>query len=251
MNNKISTLRREIQGANISESSELKKFKGESEISWKSKGNKIQYGFNAEVQKTLSSINWAIDNGKLDYAKELIQEASLKIKDRNKHIRIADSSSGGWETVNQYVLNPIASDSDDESKIYKAEDRAIKKRKMSTKTRDNREQGKSKPPSTAPNPFSDYANQVPRMAYPTRLGPQPPFLKKSTQQTKNEINIPNCFKLLTVATEPKGFNLLRIQNLTFNYHHPCTILNDIGYTCMILIFFQKKQSYLELYFLWH
>lgn len=42
VNNKISTLRQEIQGANISVSSELKKFKSESEISWKSKGNKIQ-----------------------------------------------------------------------------------------------------------------------------------------------------------------------------------------------------------------
>uniref|UniRef100_A0A8W8IM57 Uncharacterized protein n=1 Tax=Magallana gigas TaxID=29159 RepID=A0A8W8IM57_MAGGI len=135
-------------------------------------------GFNAEVQETLSSINWAIDNGKLDYAKELIQEASVKIKDSNKQKRIADSSSGGWETVNQYVSNPIASDSDDESKIYKAENRAIKKRKMSTKTRDNREQGKSKPSSTAPNPFSDYANPAPRMAFPTRLGPQQPFLQK-------------------------------------------------------------------------
>uniref|UniRef100_A0A8W8KM72 CCHC-type domain-containing protein n=1 Tax=Magallana gigas TaxID=29159 RepID=A0A8W8KM72_MAGGI len=133
VNNKISTLRQEIQGANISVSSELKKFKGDSEISWKSKGNKIQYGFNAEVQETLSSINWAIDNGRLDYAKELIHEASVKIKDRNKHIRIADSSSGGE---------------------------------------------KSKPSSTAPNPFSDYANPAPRMAFPTRLGPQQPFLQK-------------------------------------------------------------------------
>lgn len=49
---------------------------------------------------------------------------------------------------------------------------------MSTKTRDNREQGKSKPFSTTPNPFSDYANPVPRMAYPTHLGPQQPFLQK-------------------------------------------------------------------------
>lgn len=47
------------------------------------KGTKSIKGFNAEVQETLSSIKWAIDNGKLDYAKELIQEASVKIKDIN------------------------------------------------------------------------------------------------------------------------------------------------------------------------
>lgn len=49
---------------------------------------------------------------------------------------------------------------------------------MSTKTRDNREQGKSKPSSTAPNPLSDYANPAPCMAFLTRLGPQQPFLQK-------------------------------------------------------------------------
>ena len=38
MNNKIASLSQEIQGANISVGTELKKFKGESEITWKSKG---------------------------------------------------------------------------------------------------------------------------------------------------------------------------------------------------------------------
>ena len=42
VNNKVSSLRQEIQGANISVSTELKKFKGERDITWKSKGNKIQ-----------------------------------------------------------------------------------------------------------------------------------------------------------------------------------------------------------------
>lgn len=40
VNCKISTLRQEIQGVNISVSSELKKIEDESEISWKTKGNK-------------------------------------------------------------------------------------------------------------------------------------------------------------------------------------------------------------------
>ena len=178
VNNKVSSLRQEIQGANISVSTELKKFKGERDITWKSKGNKIQYNFNAEVLETLSSINWAIDNGKLDYAKELIQEISVKVKDRNKHIRIADSSSGGWETVNQYVSNPIASDSDDESKIHRAENRAIKKRKLSSKTgKDNREYGKNKASFTAPNPFSDFPS-IPSTSYPGRPMPQQQFLQK-------------------------------------------------------------------------
>lgn len=40
VNNKIPGIRQETQGANISGSTELKKFKDESEIIWKSKGNR-------------------------------------------------------------------------------------------------------------------------------------------------------------------------------------------------------------------
>ena len=47
-----------------------------------------------EIQDSLTSIDLAIDSGDIDYAKELIQEASVKIKDRNKDIRIVYSSSG-------------------------------------------------------------------------------------------------------------------------------------------------------------
>jgi hypothetical protein len=40
-----------------------------------------------------------------------------KIAKRNKLIKIADTSEGGWETVRQYQTNPIASDTDDETRI--------------------------------------------------------------------------------------------------------------------------------------
>jgi hypothetical protein len=46
-----------------------------------------------------------------------------KIKKKsNKHIKIAVGNDGGWETVRQYQSNPVASDSDDETK--KAHERA-------------------------------------------------------------------------------------------------------------------------------
>jgi len=44
----------------------------------------------------------------------------------NKLIHIGDSSTGGWEIVSQYEPNPVASDSEDESRIIKTENRAIK-----------------------------------------------------------------------------------------------------------------------------
>ena len=76
---------------------------------------------------------WAIENGKTDYAQELLSEALEKIKQRNKLIKVADSSEGGWETVKQYISNPLASDSKDKKKMQKVDFRAQKKRKSQAK----------------------------------------------------------------------------------------------------------------------
>lgn len=58
------------------------------------------------------------------------------IKNRQKLIKIADSSEGGWRAVAEYTSNPLAEDSDDENRIYKAYVRAysrIKKEKAKRK----------------------------------------------------------------------------------------------------------------------
>ena len=46
---------------------------------------------------------------------------------RQKLIKLADSSELGWRVVTEYEANPLASDSDDEKRMYKAEARASKK----------------------------------------------------------------------------------------------------------------------------
>jgi hypothetical protein len=51
----------------------------------------------------------------------------------DKHINITDGSDGSCETVRQYQSYPVGSDSDDETKINKAENRALRKRNSKSK----------------------------------------------------------------------------------------------------------------------
>ncbi|KAK3105585.1 hypothetical protein FSP39_001110 [Pinctada imbricata] len=123
----LNEIRQEVRGS----TSQVQKLKSDTEFKWRFEGHRKQYNINSEVIEDLEQVSWAIDNAKLDYAKETLSSATEKLKKRNKLIKIADTSEGGWETVRQYENNPVASDSDDESKINRAESRAVKKRKAS------------------------------------------------------------------------------------------------------------------------
>jgi hypothetical protein len=90
----------------------LKKLKTESQYKWKYEGNKVQLLLNSKLLEELTQSIWAIHNSKVEYARATITEVIEQIKKRNKHIKIADGSDGGWETVRQYQSNPVASDSD-------------------------------------------------------------------------------------------------------------------------------------------
>jgi len=55
---------------------------------------------------------------------------------------LADSSDAGWRVVDEYVSNPLAEDSDDEKKIYKAQTRAeskLKKKRQNVMAKQTRE----------------------------------------------------------------------------------------------------------------
>jgi hypothetical protein len=131
----INSLKDEVRGNSLSLKSEVKRFKCEQDFKWRFEGNKIQHQFNTELFENLSQVIWALENGKQDYARELVNECSESLKKRNKHIRIADSSEGGWDTVRMYESNPLASDSEDESRISRAESRAMKRKKSMQKTK--------------------------------------------------------------------------------------------------------------------
>ena len=147
----INSLKDEIRGNSLSVASEVKKLKTDKSIVWRFEGNRLQFEFNSEVEDNLTQVIWALENGKREYAVELLNETRDKLKVRNKHIRIADSSEAGWETVRQYVCNPLASDSDDESRLNRAESRAVRMKKN--------QKSKSKARAPAAYGYSDAVNQ--------------------------------------------------------------------------------------------
>ena len=47
---------------------------------------------------------------------QLLQDSLAILKKRNKLIRIADKSEGGWETIDVYLSDEVAYDSEDGKK---------------------------------------------------------------------------------------------------------------------------------------
>lgn len=78
------------------------------------------------------------------------------INHRQKLIRIADEAEMGWKVVKEYDTNPLADDSDDERRIYRAESRANRKAKAEkakrSKTRFNPYSYRQRPTATVTIP---------------------------------------------------------------------------------------------------
>ncbi|CAC5397189.1 unnamed protein product [Mytilus coruscus] len=82
----------------------------------------------SETTETLinTAINY-IEKNRPKKAVRVLEDSSVQLKKRNKLIRIADKSEGVWRTVNEYLSDEVASDSEDEKRILAADNRAVKK----------------------------------------------------------------------------------------------------------------------------
>lgn len=159
--------KKELQRTTSSVSSEVKKLKSEQAIVWKHPGNKDQFEHNEKIIDTLTQASWALNNNKYDYCKELIHESVELCNKRNKLIKMADASPCGWSTVKNYVTNPLADDSDDEKRMFKAENKAMKEKKEKEK---QKEKLKSK------SSYSNVRSSAPYFPFPARQpfrGPTP------------------------------------------------------------------------------
>ncbi|CAH3181547.1 unnamed protein product [Porites lobata] len=139
---KLGALKRDIQDESCSNTDSVaKKLKAESKITFRFEGNKKQFQFNSDLAEKVKSASVALGKRKLDLVKTHLEELDSDIKKRNKLIRLADKSAAGWDLVNEYLSDELASGSEDEKRIRRAEQRALRKR--------NQRQQKAKPSKQA------------------------------------------------------------------------------------------------------
>ena len=70
----------------------------------------------------------ALERKNYSQAGNSLDELEKEKKKLNKLIRLADKSPAGWDLVNEYLSDELASGSDDEKRSRKAELTALRKR---------------------------------------------------------------------------------------------------------------------------
>ena len=93
----------------------------------KRKGNQQQLDHSLQVLDKLDEASDALKHKSYDKVKAALESGTQLVSKRVKAIKLADKSEFGWATVNEYLSDELASDSDDEKKIYRAERRAERK----------------------------------------------------------------------------------------------------------------------------
>ena len=120
---KLGALKRDIQDELCSNTDSVaKKLKGESKITFRFEGNKKQFQFNSDLAAKVKSASVALGKRKLDLVKTHLEELDSDNKKHNKRIRLTDKSAAGWDLVNAYLYDELASRSE-------AKQRALRKRR--------------------------------------------------------------------------------------------------------------------------
>jgi hypothetical protein len=93
------------------------------------KSNKVQHELNVDIKGRLeeSKDNLLKGTPNVQKAVNALDEGIELLDRRNKLIILADSSEAGWKTVEEYEQRNVASDSEDDKRIRRAESTAIRK----------------------------------------------------------------------------------------------------------------------------
>ena len=132
MRDEVASLKRELaDDREAADERLLKKLKLEKAPSFKKKTHEKQYHFNEEVSSKMEAAAASLTETPpaVEKAKTQLEEGLKLVCERQKLIRMADRSEHGWATVEEYLEDELADDSDDEKRMQKAEFRAGKKLK--------------------------------------------------------------------------------------------------------------------------
>jgi hypothetical protein len=136
MNDKLSGIENNLNDRAVNLANKLKKTKP----SFRFKGNQMQFELNAEISGNINAVLSELGRNNVRKTVKLLEDSLAILKKRNKLIRIADKSEGGWKTVDEYLSDEVASDSEHEKRIRAADNRAVKKIKSSKK--EDKQRGK-------------------------------------------------------------------------------------------------------------
>ena len=94
----------------------------------KYRGNQLQLDFNDSIIAQLEFITRHIKNNLTKKSLKGMKMTIADLETRNKMIKIANKSPGGWNTAEKHLSDSIAGDFDDERKLRAAESRARRKK---------------------------------------------------------------------------------------------------------------------------
>ena len=97
---------------------------------FKHKGNERSYLFNLDLAERIEASISLFKKNDTKMASKSLKNCLEIIRKRNKLIRSADKSEAGWAIVQEYQTDELASDTDDDRKIRRAEKAALEKKKQ-------------------------------------------------------------------------------------------------------------------------
>lgn len=161
LDKKLYSFKKDILESTSTKADEVaKKLKIDHSYQFKFKGNQKQFEFNEQLSADFKKIERASQSGNLNSIQETCQNAQKELHKRNKCIKMADKSPAGWDTVNEYLSDELASDSEDEKRMRYAENRALRARKLRRQSNNPRRVQVSRQPTSPPIRYSAPAATV-------------------------------------------------------------------------------------------
>ena len=176
---------------------------------FKRKGNKFQSDFNKKIFNKQEQALTALKAKQYEKAKQELEEGTQLIAKRQKVIKLADKSEFGWETVNEYLADDLASDDEDAKRIKKAERSAARKVKERLDLRN-----KKKPKILANHPYQSQINPSIFNPFVHHQKFLPAFSEPKTSPIQEQI--PSMTSVTNVANKGIGQNTAKSSNSEFD-----------------------------------